>query len=147
MQYARAYTEIMQVRYPYIRFLWDVDEEILEYSTIKLILQPVIENAIYHGIRLARREGIVEISGKRQEESICFVVQDDGVGIDRQELESLREKLQDAKLGSLIGMFNVQARLRLHYGPDYGIEIESTKGEGTTVRIRIPVRKERGEDE
>lgn len=143
LQYARAYTEIMRVRYPLIRFLWDVDEEILDCMTVKLILQPIIENAIYHGIRLTGQEGCVEISGKPEGEAICFVIRDDGAGMDEKELASLREKLQDAKLGSLIGMFNVQARIRLYYGEDYGIAVESRKGVGTTVRIRVPQKREK----
>lgn len=143
LQYARAYAEIMQVRYPLIRFSWDIDEEILDCMTVKLILQPIIENAIYHGIRLTGQEGCVEISGKPEAETICFTVRDDGAGMDEKELASLRERLQDAKLGSLIGMFNVQARIRLHYGADYGIAVESRKGVGTTVRIRVPQRREK----
>ncbi len=143
LQYARAYTEIMRVRYPFIKFLWNIDERILEYTTIKLILQPVIENAIYHGIRPIQKEGTIEINGVLQETAVCFTVCDDGAGIAEKELYYLREKLQDAKLGELIGMFNVQARIRLHYGPDYGIAIESQKGKGTAVRICVPLGKEK----
>lgn len=143
LQYARAYAEIMQVRYPLIRFSWNIDEEILDCMVVKLILQPIIENAIYHGIRLTGQEGCVEILGKPETEAICFTVRDDGAGMDEKELASLRERLQDVKLGSLIGMFNVQARIRLHYGVDYGIAVESQKGVGTTVRIRVPQKREK----
>lgn len=140
---SRAYTEIMQVRHTKIDFTWDIDPAVLPCYTIKLLLQPLIENAIYHGLYRVDRAGVVHICVRQVlvqgEEKVRFSVSDNGCGIGPRELETLRQKLNGPSEPGSIGLYNVQARLRLHYGPGCVLDIQSQPGAGTTVSVDIPI--------
>lgn len=139
IEYAKAYVNIIKLRYTNkISFEWNIDTALIRCKTIKLILQPIIENAIYHGIRKDRGMGTIEISCLDCGNSVNFIIKDNGVGIHRDELESLKYNLSTNSLTDTIGIYNVQARIRLHYGEKYGISIDSTYGEGTTITLSIP---------
>ncbi len=144
--------EVMHVSYYLniqgIRFedqlVWktDIDEDILDLKIIKFILQPCVENAINHGIRKRATPGEVQIRGFRDNEEIVFTIVDDGVGISEEKLQQIRRRLEGEEtenVGLGFGLNNVHQRIRLHYGPCYGLQIDSKLGQGTTVTIRIPV--------
>ncbi|WP_127583284.1 sensor histidine kinase [Paenibacillus koleovorans] len=140
VEYARAYCEIMATRYDSnVRFTWSVDQEAFAYSTIKLLLQPMIENAIEHGIN--ESGGSVCISCLCEREHIRFVVEDNGRGIEPEELETIRQHLTDMGKPRRIGIYNVHSRLRLYYGDQGRLLLESVIGRGTRVTILIPRRE------
>lgn len=142
---SRAYVEIMKMRYAGIRFEWNVDQTLLSFYTIKLLLQPLIENAIYHGLYKAGREGVVNIQviwhPLEGTKKIRFSVSDNGCGMHEEQLSNLRRKLNAPSESGRIGLYNVQSRLRLHYGMECILNVESKWSEGTTVFADIPVRQ------
>ena len=137
--YARAYAEIISIRYGEgISFMWDLDESLLEFKTLKLILQPLIENAVFHGFKNMKENCIISISCFQQSGSIKLAVSDNGEGISVHKLDEIRKDLRSENIEDKVGIFNVQARIRLQYGLDYGLDIESGENEGTVVTITIP---------
>lgn len=137
LAHAAAYTNIMAMRFENITFEWKVEEEIKEYLAPKMILQPIIENAIYHGIVPKKSPGRICIDCRSGEEHIIFTIFDDGVGMDEQRLVDLNSSLKNVS-GNRIGLENVQKRLKLYFGDEYNIKILSTKGEGSSVIVEIP---------
>jgi two-component system sensor histidine kinase YesM len=113
----------------------DADEDIMEYETLNLILQPLIENAIDHGIDLLEdRRGRISIIGKREEDNIKLIVEDNGVGMTKEKADSI------LTLGSKgYGVRNVNERIQLYYGKEYSLQVDSQVGEGTKITICIPV--------
>ncbi|WP_135556660.1 sensor histidine kinase [Paenibacillus cymbidii] len=142
VEYARAYCDIMEMRYDSnVLFTWHVDQEAYDYATIKLLLQPMIENAIEHGIYESGGSGVIAISCTSEQEHIRFVVEDNGRGIDPEELENIRRQLAGADRPKRIGIYNVHSRLRLYYGDQGRLALDSVKDEGTKVTILIPKRE------
>lgn len=136
--YAQSYTDIIRLRYSRrIEFRWDVDESVLDDRTPKLILQPMIENAIHHGVEPMEQDGVVEVSCRADGHDLVYSVSDNGIGMEPDRLDELRRQIMSTQPDK-IGLANVNARIRLYYGPEYGVRIESRKGVGTTVMIRIP---------
>lgn len=137
-----SYLEIQQIRYrDILSYEIQFDDEILNDMILKLTLQPIIENALYHGIKYKRGLGKIMVTGKRENNTIVFQVKDDGIGMHQDTLERLRrivegEEKDDSQNG--FGMANVQQRILLNYGPKYGIHIDSSYGEGTIVTVKIP---------
>ena len=139
IEHAKAYANIMSFRYKdRLVFQWDIDEEAYRYSTIKLIIQPFIENSINHGVKVSDKVCTICIKCEVLEESIRITVEDDGMGINERQLELIKSHLKNGNLTGKIGIFNVQSRLLLHYGKDYGMNIESVYGTGTVVTVIIP---------
>ena len=146
-EHVKNYLEIQRYRYQDILdYEIDFDEEILDYHIQKLTLQPIVENALYHGIKNKRGGGCIKVSGKQDGEDIVFTIEDNGIGMNEEGLEKLRklisgelvseELVSDEQRG--FGMANVEQRLEVHYGSEYGMTVDSTYGEGTTVTVRIP---------
>ncbi|HHW30941.1 MAG TPA: sensor histidine kinase [Clostridiaceae bacterium] len=121
----------------------DVDESILKYRTLKLILQPLLENAFTHGVRSMKSGGKIHMTGYRDGEDICFIISDNGVGMSEEKLMALRRELSaspyEPRGGSSIGIINVNDRLKLAFGEKYALQIESSPGKGTTVILKFPV--------
>lgn len=141
--YAKAYAEIMNIRYGEgIQFTWDIDESLLECRILKLILQPLIENSVLHGFKEMKDNSVIHIRCLREQDNIKLSVSDNGKGISKGKLDEIKKDLHSQDMENKIGIFNVQARIQLQYGKDYGLDIESTKGIGTKVIITIP-----GDDE
>jgi two-component system, sensor histidine kinase YesM len=115
----------------------DVEEPILGCYSIKLFLQPIVENAIMHGLR-ARRGGSLVVASRTAGAGIEFRVSDDGAGMSEERLRAVREARADGTRGRGYGLSNVRRRIGLFYGDPYGVEIQSAPGEGTTVTVRIP---------
>ena len=111
------------------------DENIKDVKILKIILQPIVENAIYHGIRQVDRNGLISVNAKREGEDIIFTVRDNGDGFDLSILQK-KKSTKEIKLGG-VGIKNVDKRINLYYGEGYGVNIESIIGSGTTVYIRV----------
>ncbi len=138
------YLSIQQMRFSKkFQFDVDVDEEILQYKISKLLLQPFVENAVVHGLEQKKTGGYVAIHGRRVENRMEFVIEDDGVGMDQEEADALLEASPEEAYPSLrMGHYairNIKERLSLRYGDDYKMEIRSQKGKGTRVTIDIPI--------
>lgn len=139
LEHVRTYLDILRLRYgDDIRYVIDVDPAILGQKTINLILQPIVENAVVHGIMEKEDpEGTVTIRGTHDESYMVISIIDDGVGIPEDVIERItRGELQPSSDGGF-GLKNTNDRIRLHYGEEYGLMIESTKL-GTTVGVRLP---------
>lgn len=137
----KSYLEIQQVRYrDILEYEIQIEPELYQYKILKLTLQPLVENSLYHGIKYKRAKGMISVTGRLQDGRIHFTVQDNGVGMEEEELEKLRGEIdkpcQDTEKG--FGLANVNERIRMNFGAEYGMKIDSAKGEGTRVEIIIP---------
>lgn len=123
----------------------EVDEEILNYETVKLILQPLVKNAIYHGVRRMKTRGLIEIKGKEKEGAVVLEVIDNGVGMTAEKVNHINnvltgiEKIEDEN--EYFGIRNVNERIKLTYGMEYGIYFKSKPNAGTTVTVILPIVK------
>ena len=143
VEYARGYLTIQKMRYKdKLEFQIDVDPSILYIPLIKLVLQPIIENAIYHGLKYKESKGLLIVKGFMKDGNAVLQVIDDGVGMDEETLSHIYDKHKVNYHSNGVGVYNVQKRLKLYYGDDYGITYESEKGKGTTATITIPGRQE-----
>ena len=143
VEYARGYLTIQKMRYKdKMEFQIDVDPSILHIPLIKLVLQPVIENAIYHGLKYKESKGLLMVKGFRKNGNAVLQVIDNGVGMDQETLDHIYEKHKVNYQSNGVGIYNVQKRLQLYYGSEYGITYESEKGVGTTATITIPGNQE-----
>lgn len=134
----KSYLEIQKIRYSDILdYSIEIPDELLQYAIPKLTLQPLVENAIYHGIKYKRAVGKIIIRGSQEENAILLSVQDDGAGMSEKQLETLRSEVYENRPAGL-GIINVHKRIKLYCGEDYGLSFNSVKGEGTTVVVRIP---------
>lgn len=134
----RSYLDIQLMMHDY-EFDVDVqvEEDILDYNILNLILQPLIENAINHGIDLKTNgRGCIKIIGKKQNDEIVLIVSDNGVGMSKEQAESILTNKSNG-----YGVKNVNERIKLYYGEQYQLKIESEIGIGTKVKVTIPIRK------
>ncbi|AJY76917.1 sensor histidine kinase [Paenibacillus beijingensis] len=150
LEHARHYLTIQQMRFKQkFRFSIEADEEALSCLTLKLVLQPLIENAIVHGIEYMVEEGMIRVSAAVEDRALLLKVEDNGVGMAPDKAAKLlkgdgREK---SGPGSGVAVKNVHDRIQLYYGFPYGLEFESEPEEGTTVRIRIPLIRDEAKEE
>ena len=137
LQHAESYLQIQKHRYKdQFRYRFDVDESCLDYLCNKITLQPIIENAIYHGINGLVDEGEITIAIRPEGEDILFVVADNGVGMEPAQIEAMLRKERSDRTG--IGIKNVNDRLKIYFGEKYGITIDSEPDVGTSVTLRMP---------
>lgn len=143
IEHVKNYLTIQQIRYPH-KFDYEisVDPVMEKYRIVKLILQPIVENAIYHGIRNMEGMGKIIITGQQKGDKLVFEVKDNGIGMDEETLCNLfnRNYYKESRLSG-VGIRNVDERIKLYYGAEYGIQIESRLLQGTTVRIYVPIEK------
>lgn len=134
------YVKLQQQRFEELyRIRLDIPDELADAVVPRLMLQPLVENAIYHGLRNKEEGGRVDIRGRREGHEIVLEVQDNGTGMDEEELGRLRKYIEDESEEShSIGLKNVNKRIRLYYGDEFGIRIDSVAGTGTTMSIRLP---------
>ncbi len=139
VEHIRNYLTIQEIRYADIlSYSIDVDEKMYAHKILKLMLQPIVENAIYHGVKYLRGRGEILIRGYMENNCICFSVTDTGVGMDSETLEKLRENFVIAeKCG--YGLYNINKRIELFYDIKNGLTIESELGVGTTVSFQLPI--------
>ena len=142
LEYIRDYLMFYKERFPEL-FTYTVNCEpgAEQYETIKFILQPVLENCFKHGFKCMKKGGLITIHIFKNANDVYFKVRDNGIGIEAAKLVEIREALQGEADGSGIGIVNTNARLRLVYGPSYGITFESEMGRYTEVTIRIKAEK------
>lgn len=147
LAHVKNFVAIQQIRFDNgFRFEMDVPEELYSCRILKLILQPLVENALYHGLLHCNAGSSIYLSARKENKIIYFTVKDDGVGMASETLEQLQKLLEEKpKFGELsqhanesIGLKNINARIRLYYGEDYGLSVKSEQGCGTTVQIKIP---------
>lgn len=123
-----------------IHLILDIDQELYQYSILKLILQPIVENSIVHGIlEKEEKKGCIRIIGKLTDKNILFMVEDDGVGMSQEQTNMLLVDTHTPSTG--FGLKNVNQRIILHYGSEYGIYFKSEQNKGMTVEIKVPVVK------
>lgn len=141
IEHAQNYLYIQKIRYKNrFQVKIDIAPEIYECSTIKLIVQPLLENAIYHGVEFMDGEGEITIKGYLKEDDIYIDVIDNGLGMPEEEVNLILrdDTTRVHKRGSGIGLSNVHQRIQLYFGPQYGLLIDSELDEGTTVHIHLP---------
>lgn len=139
LEYVRLYIDILEKRHAGILTVnYDIPEELLEKEVLRLSLQPLIENAVYHGIQ-PRGGGILSISAARVDKDLLLCVGDNGVGMGQPELNALNERIHQNPIRSEhIGLANVHRRLQILFGEPYGVTVVSTEGKGTEVVMRLP---------
>lgn len=146
IKYTKEYVNILALRYGDLFDIeWDIDESILSYTIIKICLQPIIENAVYHGIKQKNDKGLIKIKGLCDDNNIILIVSDDGIGIEKDALDELNKTLSETSFTnekSHIGLSNVNQRIKIIFGDSYGIHVESTVGVGTDVYVTIPKKEQ-----
>ena len=137
IQHAESYLQIQKYRYKnQFTYEFDVDPACLDYYCNKITLQPIIENAINHGLDLLVEEGHIQVEVCQDGEDILFRVRDNGVGMSQEQIESVMRSSPDDRTG--IGIRNVNDRLKIYFGKQYGLRITSEPDQGTCVEIRMP---------
>lgn len=139
LEYAGSYLTILKMRYKdKLEYEIYVAPDVKREAVISLILQPLVENAIYHGIKYKGEKGLVKITGYGQGDKIILKVSDNGIGMDEETLKNIFDKSKANEGKGGVGVYNVHSRIRLYYGEEYGLRFESTLGVGTTAIITIP---------
>lgn len=143
LECVEEYLKIMDIRYRN-KFTYEIhiDRELLQKTIPKMLLQPIVENALYHGIEQKKGKSLLSIVGGRVGDAVELTIQDDGKGMDTETLDRLQQSLkhsqQEDSHRKSIGLSNIHSRIQLLYGKEYGLSVESVENQGTTVKIRIP---------
>lgn len=140
LEHVRNYLTIQLMRYKdKFRYTIDIPEEMTRMSIIKLVLQPIIENAIYHSMDFMDGDGLITISGRMENAEMFITVADNGMGIPPQMIQRLlTDYVSSGSSGSGIGLKNVNERIKLYFGEEYGVSIESELDVGTNVTLHLP---------
>ena len=141
LHHVRSYLEIQQIRYlDILSYQIDVPEELYDYRVPKITLQPLVENALYHGIKNKCGGGQIVVRGWEDVDSYYIQVEDNGIGMTPERLSDIRTALKEATPAEnvLYGLYNVNERIRLNLGESYGIHIDSIYEEGTKVTLHLP---------
>jgi two-component system sensor histidine kinase YesM len=142
-KHIESYLTIQKIRYrDILDYSIEYEQDMGEKIILKLLLQPLVENALYHGIKNKRGQGTIRVRGRQEGGFLCFTVSDNGIGITPDQLENIRTQLRrppapDAQT-TIYGLYNVSRRLELYYGRQDLLEINSVYREGTAVTLRIP---------
>lgn len=143
----KDYLRIIEIRFNgKITSRIEVEPELGECRIIKMIIQPIVENAVYHGLEKKEDEGVVSIQVKREENSIKIVITDDGIGMEAEEVQQINNYINEnghvrknsKENNRSIGLKNINSRIKLYYGNEYGIHISSTRNVGTEVELKLP---------
>ncbi|WP_127487884.1 cache domain-containing sensor histidine kinase [Paenibacillus ehimensis] len=140
----RKYMIIQQYRYDNkIMLEIHCPPELSEISIPRMLLQPIVENAIFHGIAPKEEEGMIRVTVNREGDDAVIVIQDDGIGIEETKLPHLLSGTSSTRMNGMtrIGLFHVHQTLQLYFGAGYGLRVQSEVGKGTFVRIHIPIRR------
>lgn len=140
VEHVKHYLLIQKIRYESkLSFVIDVDPDIYDYITIKIILQPLVENALYHGIKDQKHGGCIKISGHKVDGDIVLIVEDDGAGMTQEQIDKVLTGYipKSIETGG-VAVKNVHQRLQIYFGKEYGLKYESEIGKWTKVYIRIP---------
>jgi len=138
-QHIRSYLEIQQMRYrDLMEYQIDIPDELKSYTLPKLTLQPLVENALYHGIKIRRRKGLIRVTGRMQGDHLILEVADDGCGMTPERLEEVRASLVDGRPEGF-GLRTVHQRIQILFGADYGLRLQSDPETGTVIYVKIPM--------
>ncbi|NQX71165.1 sensor histidine kinase [Paenibacillus alba] len=141
----KDYLSIQRIRYSDVfTFEFDMHNEVLAGLIPKLTIQPLVENAIYHGLKTKGSLGLLKVTGEIVEGKIRIIVSDDGVGMPPERLEALVSKPETEQEAVGYGLRNVKDRIQLYFGEEYGLQIESQLGQGTKVTLWLPFQSEEG---
>lgn len=147
----KKYLVLQQIRYgDKVHFECEIEEKTKGCLVPSLIIQPIVENAIFHGLNAKEEPGLIVVESAIYRDCLLITISDDGVGQSEEELMQLRNQLEDREYhtGGSIGILNVLNRIRINFGDSYGLLVESESGIGTTVTLKLPViRKERFNEE
>lgn len=142
IQHSRSYMNIQMARYKErFKIRFEIDDEINDYCIVKLVIQPLLENAIYYGVGNMDidDDGEIIVRGKKIDNEIFITVEDNGMGMREEEVENiLKDNNKTPKHGSGVGVINVHSRIKLMFGNEYGLSVESEADKGTKVTIHIP---------
>jgi len=140
VEHVRNYLMIQNMRFKNrFEYSIDVEDDILSYSSLKLMLQPLVENAIYHGMEFMDGDGKIEVRVFKENDSLYFTISDNGLGMSEDVVATLLSKdIIPSKKGSGIGVKNVNERIKLYFGNEYGLKVESEPDEGTKITIHLP---------
>jgi two-component system sensor histidine kinase YesM len=150
MEHIRNYLVIQQIRYrDILDYDIHVEPELYVFPILKMSLQPLVENALYHGIKNKRGKGLIRITVRLEKYHIILItIEDNGIGIESDALTQLQDGLNNPHIEyesrnaqNGYGLYNVQQRIHLYYGSEYGIQLDSTAGQGTIVNVRIPAQR------
>lgn len=141
IEHVRNYLMIQQKRFKN-KFIYRIESEpdVLDLASLKLMLQPLVENAIYHGMEFMDGDGVIDIRAYLENGDLWFTIQDNGLGMTQEQVDSLLTEQAHitSRKGSGIGLKNVNERIRLYFGEEYGLSIESEPDEGTRILIHLP---------
>lgn len=147
-EHVRNYLDILELRYKdKLEVEIYLDPDIEEETIVKFVIQPLVENAVYHGVRYKETKSVVTVIGRREGELLIFEVTDTGPGIDKETLLHIFDEHKVNYERNGVGVYNVQRRLKNYYGEEYGITYRSKPGEGTTAKITIPDEERRRRDD
>lgn len=141
IEHVTYYTQILEKRYSEsIKICWAMEEGMLDYKILRMCVQPLIENAVNHGLRAKRYEGTVTIGGRMIEDYLCIYVEDDGIGMTETQCHELNRELLEnySKECTHVGIRNVNQRLKILFGEDYGIVVTQANSGGLLVRVLMP---------
>ncbi len=142
LEHVRHYLIIQTIRFKNkFRYEIQAEEGTLNALTLKLILQPLVENAIHHGIEKSAEEGFIGVYARVSGDHLEFVIKDNGVGMTQDMMDKLLSGRLRSESDSGVGVINVQERISLYYGKEFGLHYESEPDEGTTVTIKLPMVK------
>lgn len=139
IKYCESYLTIQKQRYlDELSYEINVPENLMECPIIKLTLQPLVENAIYHGIKYGKGNGNIIISGHEYDNFVIISVEDNGAGMNKDKLLNVLDKKEGEGKKTGLGIYNVNQRIKLYFGSEYGLYYESTEGKGTKVNVKLP---------
>lgn len=141
VKHVELYLSLFKIRYEAnFSYSLDIADEVLEYGIPKLLLQPVVENYIVHGFNAKADDNLITIKGYKKNQDICFIIEDNGMGIAPARLVEIKEALRNTDIthSDSMGLLNVNERIKIIFGNEFGLEIESEPGMGTIVKIRVP---------
>lgn len=144
LEHVKNYLMIQQMRFKN-KFNYEInaDGSLLELASLKLMLQPLVENAIYHGMEFMDGDGLIKIDVKKEDNKLCFIISDNGLGMTKEQVSALltENSITKSKKGSGIGVKNVNERIKLYFGVEYGLNISSEPDEGTSIKLILPIRR------
>lgn len=147
LQCIREYMRIMDIRFNgKFETEYVFSNEVLSLYALRMILQPIVENAVYHGMEVRNRKGKLVLEGKVSDEKLILTVTDNGKGMSQEALDNLRKTISDYENASLcnaekssIGLGNINKRIKIQFGPQYGLSVDSVETSGTQVTLVLPV--------
>jgi len=142
IEHVRNYLLIQSIRYSdSFTYELEIEEAALDIKTLKLILQPIVENCIYHGLKSKVDKGTIKVSARIEDECLLMSVADNGYGIRQETIDELYRSFEDGVVSNSVGLKNIYQRVMIYYGGKAGMEIKSVLDEGTTITIREPLNK------